>query len=99
MEDTIARRLPSYIIPHPTHSLTMNVISAPVGMIEVTRVVVEAIVVGVVGEEVVEEGMRVLENPLTLAGREDDLRMTAERDRPRLRVLVDGNSGLNSGKP
>lgn len=77
----------------------MNVISAPVGMIEVTRVVVEAIVVGVVGEEVVEEGMRVLENPLTLAGREDDLRMTAERDRPRLRVLVDGNSGLNSGKP
>jgi hypothetical protein len=102
MEGSILRRAPNYILPHPINSLPTNVISALVRdmivMIVATQVVVEVTVVGVVAEEAAEEGMRVLANLLTLAGRDDDPRIMGEgRDRLRRQVLVDGNLGLNFG--
>ena len=96
MEGSILHQTRSSSPPHLTHSPITNVNSALVQgmivMIEMTRVVVEVIVVGVVEEEGVgvEEGMRVLGNLLTLDGQDDDRMVAERRDRLRRRALVDG---------
>jgi len=102
MEGSTLHQTPNYTPPHLIHNLAMNLNSAPAQgmtvMIEVTRLVAEVIVVGVVEEEAVGEDMRALGNLLTLDGQDDDQVAAERRDRLHRQVLADGNLELNIGQ-